>query len=128
MKPTPPKSGLKDWVWWLLRRRYLIEVINRSMLPHLQPGDRFFVDPNAYRQARPQEGDLVVAIDPRQTDVKIIKRIGAVLRNERYFLSSDNPTEGTDSRTFGVVPLTHIVGKVTSRAAQGYHRHNCSEN
>lgn len=118
MEMTIQQSGLRDWVGWLLGRKQLIEVTNRSMLPLLQPGDRLFLDPFAYRKEQPQEGDLVVAYDPRQPTVKIIKRVSAVLMNKRYFLSSDNPLEGTDSRAFGAVPLTAIVGKVVSRATQ----------
>ncbi|MEZ4673740.1 MAG: nickel-type superoxide dismutase maturation protease [Caldilineaceae bacterium] len=113
---TIQQSGLSDWLQWLVRRRRLVRVTGRSMMPLLQPGDLLFVDPDAYRYSRPLEDELVVAIHPHQPTLKIVKRVGASLLDERFFLSSDNPLEGTDSRAFGTVPLSGIVGQVTGFA------------
>lgn len=111
-----PQSGPREWIGWLLRRRRLVRVTGRSMLPLLQPGDLLFVDPHAYRKSLPQVNEIVVAFHPYQSELKIIKRVSAVLPNERYFLSSDNALEGSDSRTFGSLSLGNIVGKVTGVA------------
>ena len=111
-----PQSGFAEWIRWLFRRRRLVRVTGRSMLPLLQPGDLLFVDVHAYQEECPQVGELVVAFHPQQPTLKIIKRISGILVDNRYVLSSDNPLEGTDSRTFGPLPLTSIVGKVTGRA------------
>ncbi len=111
-----PAGGLGEWCNWLIRRRRLVRVTGRSMLPLLQPGDLLFVAPDAYRTASPQLDDLVVAHHPHQPQLKIIKRIGHILSDGRYVLRSDNPAEGSDSRTFGPVDGGAIVGRVTGRA------------
>lgn len=116
MAGSIPRSGFGDWLGWLLRRRRLVRVTGRSMLPLLQPGDLLFVDPQAYRQHRPQVDELVVARHPHQSHLKIIKRVRAILPDERYFLSSENELEGSDSRQFGSLPLSSIVGRVTGIA------------
>jgi len=118
MKTIQP-SGLGDWLRWLFRRRHLVRVTGRSMLPLLQPGDLLFVDMHAYRARTPQPDDLVVALHPHQPKRKIIKRVTAVMSDGRYFLSSDNALEGSDSRSFGSLPITHILGRVTGRAIGG---------
>lgn len=86
------------------------------MLPTLEPGDLVLVDRAAYRSVRPAVGDVVVAQHPHERNVTLIKRIGAVEPDGRLYLLSDNPREGTDSRTFGTVDAASILGRVTSCA------------
>lgn len=112
------QSGFRDWLGWLLRRQRLVRVTGRSMVPLLHPGDLLFVDPRAYQKTRPQADEIVVAFHPYQPNLKIIKRVSAVLPEERYFLSSENTAEGSDSRSFGPLPLGSIVGRVTGIAIQ----------
>ena len=85
------------------------------MLPLLKPGDDVLVNPNAYRQTQPRPGDIVVAQHPFRQDVRLIKRVTDVLDNGRYVLKGDNPAESTDSRTFGAISASYIIGRVTSR-------------
>lgn len=115
MKKTLPQSRLVDWLKWLLRRQQLMRVTGRSMVPLLQPGDLLFVQPLSL-QVDVQERDIVVAMHPQQSGLKIIKRVTAILMEERYFLLSDNPAEGTDSRSFGALPRSSLVGLVTCYA------------
>ena len=119
MVNTIRQSGIGDWLGWLLRRRRLIRVTGRSMLPLLQPGDLLFVDIHAYKHRSPQLDEIVVALHPQQSTLKIVKRVTAVMADGRYFLSSDNALEGSDSRMFGPLPVTSIVGRVTGRASGG---------
>ncbi|MCB0189978.1 MAG: nickel-type superoxide dismutase maturation protease [Caldilineaceae bacterium] len=109
------RSPTTDWLWWLLRRRRLMRVTGRSMIPTLQPGDLLFIELLSADRSL-QEDDLVVALHPQREGLKIIKRIGAIFGDGRYFLVSDNPLEGTDSRSFGAVPHSNIVGYVTGYA------------
>lgn len=84
------------------------------MLPTLRAGDEVLLDTHAYDHAAPLAGDIVVAFHPEQPDLKIIKRVGAVLANG-LFLSSDNASAGSDSRQFGVVGMDKVVGRVNGR-------------
>lgn len=85
------------------------------MLPLLKPGDEVLIDPNAYRWAVPQPGDVVVARHPYQRDVRLIKRVTTVQADGSCQLEGDNPAASTDSRTFGQVPYQHILGRVVCR-------------
>ncbi|MCA9949187.1 MAG: nickel-type superoxide dismutase maturation protease [Anaerolineales bacterium] len=85
------------------------------MLPDLAAGDELLVDPRAYRQQKPQIGDVVIAQRPDRSGIEIVKRVTAVTENDRYFLTGDNPHASTDSRHFGPVGANHILGKVTSK-------------
>lgn len=85
------------------------------MFPLLQPGDEVLVDRRAYRNRRPHPGDIVVARHPFRKDVRLIKRVTAVLEDGRCRLEGDNTAESTDSRSLGLIPPSHILGRVTSR-------------
>ena len=88
------------------------------MSPLLEPGDLIMVNPYAYQKTRPHLGDLVVATHPTKPNLKIIKRLTSLTEDGFCFLAKENPHDGTDSHTFGLVPLTTILGKVTSRFPQ----------
>ena len=45
----------------------------------------------------------------------ILKRVAFVSPDGRVFLRGDNPRASTDSRTLGLFPPEHILGRVTSR-------------
>ncbi|KAA3661409.1 MAG: nickel-type superoxide dismutase maturation protease [Chloroflexi bacterium] len=87
------------------------------MSPTLQSGNWLIVDPGAYQNKPPHVGDLVVARHPFRSDVKMVKRITAVTPNNHFHLQGDNPSalESSDSRSFGLLPITHILGRVTHR-------------
>jgi hypothetical protein len=84
-----------------------------SMRPTLEPGDRLLVRyaaPVAAERlvlARFADGTLTVkrAVEPRQT------RTGG----PGWWLLSDNPEEGVDSRHRGVVPAQDVVAVVVAR-------------
>ncbi len=82
------------------------------MEPTLRAGQVVLVD----GRAEPQLGDVVVAMHPRRSGLKIIKRLGGGSATEGWQLASDNGAEpnSEDSRTFGPVGTNAIVGRVTS--------------
>ncbi|WP_415753318.1 S24 family peptidase [Nocardioides sp. Kera G14] len=84
----------------------------RSMLPTLRPGDLLWIR----YDATPRPGDLVVA---RFADGTVaVKR--AVERRERgWWLLSDNPDEGVDSRHRGPVPDASLIAVVRRRVPLG---------
>ena len=87
----------------------------RSMHPTLPNGTTILLDTAVYHRTLPQIGDIVLAQHPFQPQNQMIKRITAVTENGRYFLQGDNPdpTESSDSRSFGAVLPGQILGKVT---------------
>jgi nickel-type superoxide dismutase maturation protease len=110
-----PETDWWELVLWLLRQRRRVRVSGSSMLPLLQDGAEVLVDPSAYRDRSPAEGDVVIAYHPDRPDLLIVKRIVAVLPNNTSILIGDNATASTDSRQFGAIGIDRIVGKVTSR-------------
>lgn len=88
------------------------------MQPTLWEGDEVLVDLFAYEHAAPQVGDIVWANHPFRTDMTLIKRITAVTKDGRFFLSSDNQEPGhfqRDSHHFGAVSRETINGRVYCR-------------
>jgi nickel-type superoxide dismutase maturation protease len=102
---------------WPLGR---VAVAEQSMAPALRPGDWLLVW-RGVRSARPpriRPGQVVIARQPGRADFLLVKR-AARQEPDGWWLASDNPAAGVvDSRSFGVVPLALITGRVLLR----YHR------
>ncbi len=111
MKTQLPKAKLKDRIAYYLGRRRAFMIDGISMVPTLNDGEIVLVDP--YVDIDP--GDLVLAEHPFRSNSKIIKRIKRVEADGRLFLTGDNPSESTDSRTFGTVSIESVIGKVICR-------------
>ena len=109
------ESSWRELFFWLLRFRKRFRVTGTSMAPLLQPGDEVLVDPRAYKRAAPRVGDIVVSQHPYRVDVRLVKRITAILKDGRCLLEGDNPSDSTDSRSFGAVAPRQILGRVISR-------------
>lgn len=110
-----PTSSARDLALWLLRRRRRFRVTGMSMAPLLKPGDDVLVDPGAYRGRLPRRDEIVVVRHPFRSDIRLIKRVTEVAEDGRCRLQGDNPSESTDSRTFGWVMPDRVIGRVTSR-------------
>ena len=112
--PDPLPRGLpaSQLLPWLLGRRRRFAIRGASMEPTLRDGDEVLVDLRAYRRAGPATGDLVLVRHPFQTDLKIVKRVEAVLADGRLVLRGDNPGESTDSRSYGAVAPDRALGRV----------------
>lgn len=85
------------------------------MEPFLKIGDEVLVDVTAYADQPPQKGDVVVARHPYERDTLIIKRVVAVGSDGRCAVQGDNPTMSTDSRSFGSIEVSRIIGRITSQ-------------
>ncbi len=105
-------TTLQDVVLWLARRYGRLQVTGDSMLPWLAPGTEVLVDRRAYMHALPQVGDIVVAYHPQKPELRIIKRVALVTPEGGCYLKGDNLVASSDSRQFGIVPLSLIQGRV----------------
>lgn len=97
-------------LYWLRPRR--VAVSGPSMEPTLRAGDRLLVV-----RGRPVKAGSVVALkDPNNSRRVIVKRVTAV-RREDVIVRGDNPEASVDSRTFGPVPRSALLGTVVRRYA-----------
>jgi nickel-type superoxide dismutase maturation protease len=114
MKKDLPVAGREDEIAFEQGLREIFQVAGDSMIPALKAGDLVLVNPSAELEI----GDIVVARHPFKQSVRIIKRIAEILPREKYVLLSDNPTDGTDSRSFGAIPAKDILGKAEAKIKQ----------
>jgi nickel-type superoxide dismutase maturation protease len=82
------------------------------MLPSLQPGDRLVVVP----VPTPRPGMVVALPDPRDPSRTLVKRV-AVVEGDAVRVAGDNPAASTDSRSFGAVPTSSLLGRAVYRYA-----------
>lgn len=86
-----------------------VDVVGRSMMPTLMPGDRLALLP-----LPPRQGRLVVLRDPRNHRMLLVKRCVSVSA-EGIWVRGDNPVVSTDSRQFGIVPHHLVIGRPVYR-------------
>ena len=112
----PPPGGT-------LRR---VKVADRSMSPTLLPGDRLRLEPLDPSALAGLRGRVVVVVDPESGGRWLIKRVvgtpGEVpspgeepVPDDSVFVVGDNLPESRDSRAFGPVRVSQILGVVTTR-------------
>lgn len=87
-------------------------VVGHSMQPTISPGTHVFVSSLPYLFQQPKLGDLVVVKIPLKNNC-LLKRITKI-KGSNYFLSGDNSKDSTDSRKFGPVNRSAILGKVVA--------------
>jgi nickel-type superoxide dismutase maturation protease len=130
---APQWSGFGRWrqvVWlvvgvvgalWLSRYHPIrrVEVVGSSMVPALLPGDRLVVVRLPWRSPlRPSPGQVIALRDPRRVDRILIKRVRS--RDDRsgtLEVEGDCRELSTDSRSFGPVSRTAVVGRAVYRYA-----------
>ncbi len=83
------------------------------MEPALREGDWLFVLPP---RRQPRVGEVVVVRDPRDARHLLLKRVAAV-RDGAVTVMGDRRDHSTDSRYFGDVPLSEVVGRAAFRYA-----------
>ena len=87
---------------------YKYVVSGTSMSPTLQEGKTVLVNRIVYLFKKPNVGDIVAASISNKV---FIKRITSI-NDDRYFLLGDNTADSFDSRKFGMIKRSQIIGKV----------------
>lgn len=84
-----------------------------SMEPAYHEGDRVLVERFLWRVAGLEVGDVVVLEHPQGRGSLDLKRVSDTPAEAgTYYLLGDNLRNSTDSREWGSVPKTYIVGRV----------------
>jgi nickel-type superoxide dismutase maturation protease len=107
--------GLAGWVATSLRR---FRVFDTSMQPTLRPGDRIL----ALTWAPPRADAVIVFRDPERGATFTVKRVQALTARGEVIVRGDNPNVSRDSRHFGPVPRSLVVGRALYRYLPGPRR------
>lgn len=111
-----PTFGLREALAWLMGRRVRYLVSGASMAPTLLAGDWVFVT-QQFVQSNALKHEVIVASHPFQADILLIKRVGDCTE-VGVTLMGDNPAASTDSGVLGMIPWSHVKGRVTCRWPQ----------
>ena len=104
--------------WRAPLTRYAVE--GHSMEPAYRAGDHVLVNRLAYRRGTPGPGDVVVLRDPERAGHYLLKRVASLPSHEpsvpgAVYVRGDNDADSRDSRRFGPVPRSAIVGRAWLR-------------
>jgi nickel-type superoxide dismutase maturation protease len=110
-------AGVAGVAWYHPVRR--VEVVGSSMAPALLPGDRLVVVRLPWPPPfGPVPGQVVAVRDPRRPERILIKRVRSVDRRSGTLeVEGDDRRASTDSRSFGPVSRSAIVGRAVYRYA-----------
>lgn len=108
-----PNASWQEYLLWIFRKRRLFKVVEKSMRPTLNPGDKVLA---AALNNPPQAGEIVIAYHPTKPGLRLVKRVQSVFCDGGCYLASDNAADVTaqDSRSFGIVGPDLMIGRVTS--------------
>ncbi|MCL5429915.1 MAG: nickel-type superoxide dismutase maturation protease [Candidatus Marsarchaeota archaeon] len=85
----------------------ILKVADISMEPAIRDGDYVFVN----RMSKIfRDGEVVVLKHPK-SGMRLIKRIRGI-KDNRFFVVGDNTDNSEDSRSFGAVDVSNVIGKV----------------
>jgi nickel-type superoxide dismutase maturation protease len=84
------------------------------MQPDFESGDVVLLDSSSRGDSRIGAGDVVVVRHPFRRDTRILKRVEHLTEEGRLFLTGDDPDESTDSRSFGSIDPSAVLGIVAA--------------
>lgn len=98
---------------WLCRQYQRRCVIGDSMLPTLLHQSNVLIDTRALTIQQLQPNDIICLTHPHKPTLTLIKRIQSIHETtQQYTVIGDNPTHSTDSRHFGPLKKSSIIGRV----------------
>ena len=108
-----PRAELSDLLLFVLRRRQHMRVDGFSMKPVLNAGDHVLIRTVNQNEDTPPCGSIVVSWHPQLEGMRIIKRLTGC-QGGLMDLRGDNSAASTDSRQFGLVERSRLIGVVTA--------------
>ena len=87
-----------------------VRVVGPSMEPAVQNGQWWVVR----KGAKLRQGDVVLLQHPERSDLSVVKRLSH-REDSGWWVLGDNPRESDDSRQFGAVSDTLIIGRLIFR-------------
>jgi signal peptidase I len=101
------------------------KIPTQSMEPAVLSGDWILADKTAYRRMAPKKSDIVIFVYPDDRSKMYIKRVEALpgdtitlsdgakqeVPHGFIYVIGDNRKNSLDSRQFGFVPLSDVIGK-----------------
>lgn len=99
-----------NFIFLRLSPVFKYRITGNSMVPTFSSNDIVLVNRLSYVFKKPQVGDIIAGRDPRDGKT-VIKRITKI-ENTSYFIEGDNKNSSTDSRVFGIIRQSDIIGKV----------------
>ena len=92
---------------------FRVAVAGRSMEPTVREGDWLLARRTS---GTPSVGDLVIAPDPREPARLVVKRVRSIA-GDRVAVEGDRAEASTDSREYGPIAASSIVGQPLLRYA-----------
>ena len=87
-----------------------VRIIGPSMEPALRNDDWWLVR----RTVGVGPGDIVAFVHPQRPDLVVVKRI-VFADPAGWWVEGDNAAASEDSRQFGPVPRSHVIGRLSWR-------------
>ena len=84
-----------------------VTIRGNSMEPALLDGDNVIFE--KFQDQRLEVGDVVLCQHPFSSK-NIVKRIKRITKNNKLFVRGDNPLYSSDSRSFGPLSFSKIIG------------------
>ena len=94
----------------LLSPIYKYKIQGNSMEPTIAAGETILVNRMAYWFRDPKKNEIIALYDPRDDKI-LVKRI-TKKSGTSFFVQGDNKKASTDSRVFGMIGKSAIIGKV----------------
>lgn len=103
----------------LLRVPRFVEVIGDSMYPTYEDGEVLFVYP-VFSIEKLKEGDVIIFKSPEDKKRVLIKRVDKLYVHSKLIkVLGDNSRVSHDSREFGCIPFSSVLGKLKQQRAKG---------
>jgi nickel-type superoxide dismutase maturation protease len=99
---------------WRLRGGRICKVRGHSMRPDFESGDVVLLDSSSRRDPPIGAGDVVVTRHPFRRNTRILKRVEHLTEEGRLFLKGDDLEGSTDSRSFGSIDPSAVLGVVVA--------------
>ena len=84
-----------------------VTIRGKSMEPTLCDGDNVIFE--EFQDQRLEVGDVVLCQHPFNSK-NIVKRIKSITKSNKLYLRGDNPLYSSDSRSFGPLSFSKIIG------------------